>query len=126
METVIVECPRCGKKAEYELGKSPVCPHCGHKIKPIIIYNESVRRDIERVRETERKAARGGNPLLIVVCVGWIIIILFLLSQCGSIFAADGEHCVLCGKDAIYTTPDGQGLCSEHVLDLLSRDEKER
>ena len=124
METVIVECPRCGKKAEYELGKSPICPHCGHKIKPIIIYNESVRRDIERKCKENPKLTRGANPLLIVVCVGWIIIILFLLSQCGSIFAADGEHCVICGKDAIYTTSSGQGLCVEHLLDGLSYNDK--
>lgn len=126
MESVIVKCPRCGKNLECVVGESRICPNCGCKIREELIKSAYSEYQSRIKSNKNRKKTKGLAVAIIAIGIEVGILLLFLLSKCDLISVTDGEHCVICGKDAIYTTPDGQGLCSEHVLDLLSRDEKER
>lgn len=108
-----VKCPHCGQMQRYKDG---FCINCG---KALEFSKDNVSFQNDTNKNQSSKSSFGAIVAILVV-----VLIVFVLVQIGS-GPGDSSKCYICGKESVYTTSSGYGLCAKHLIEGLDYDKRQ-
>lgn len=109
----LVKCPHCGQIQRYKDG---FCINCGKALE--------FSKDNGSFQNGTNKNQSSKSSFGAIVAILVVVLIVFVLVQIGG-GPGDSSKCYICGKESVYTTSSGYGLCAKHLIEGLDYDKRQ-